>query len=49
MASQVNGCLSYSDKVSDGFYRIQGMDPFIWTLCTDVQQDGGRWSATARR
>ncbi|KAM0866057.1 hypothetical protein ACQ4PT_042855 [Festuca glaucescens] len=37
----VNGCLSYSDKVSDGFYLIQGMDPFIWTLCTDVQ-DGGR-------
>ncbi|KQJ99693.1 hypothetical protein BRADI_3g44707v3 [Brachypodium distachyon] len=37
----VNGSLSYSDKVSDGFYLIQGMDPFIWTLCTDVQ-DGGR-------
>ncbi|KAK1617158.1 hypothetical protein QYE76_022675 [Lolium multiflorum] len=39
----VNGCLSYSDKLSDsdGFYLIQGMDPFIWTLCTDVQ-DGGR-------
>ncbi|CAM0945373.1 unnamed protein product [Alopecurus aequalis] len=37
----VNGCLSYSDKLSDGFYHIQGMDPFIWTLCTDVQ-DGGR-------
>ncbi|AQK71404.1 Serine/threonine-protein kinase CTR1 [Zea mays] len=37
----VNGCLSYSDKVSDGFYFIQGMDPFIWTLCNDLH-DGGR-------
>ncbi|XP_062219189.1 serine/threonine-protein kinase CTR1-like isoform X2 [Phragmites australis] len=32
----VNGILSYSDKVPDGFYLIQGMDPFIWTLCSDV-------------
>ncbi|KAK3154238.1 hypothetical protein QOZ80_2BG0188030 [Eleusine coracana subsp. coracana] len=37
----VNGSLSYSDKVPDGFYHIQGMDPFIWTLCNDVH-DGGR-------
>lgn len=37
----VNGSLSYSDKVPDGFYLIQGMDPFIWTLCNDVH-DGGR-------
>jgi serine/threonine-protein kinase CTR1 len=33
--------LSYSDKVPDGFYLIQGMNPFIWTLCNDVH-DGGR-------
>lgn len=33
--------MSYSDKVPDGFYLIQGMDPFIWTLCNDVH-DGGR-------
>lgn len=39
--AQVNGSLSYSDKVPDGFYLIQGMDPFIWTLCNDVH-DGGR-------
>ncbi|KAL6899846.1 hypothetical protein ACP4OV_006504 [Aristida adscensionis] len=32
----VNGCLSYSDKVPDGFYLIQGMHPFIWTLCSNV-------------
>ncbi|XP_039120055.1 serine/threonine-protein kinase CTR1 [Dioscorea cayenensis subsp. rotundata] len=35
----VNGCLSYYDKVPDGFYLIQGMDPFVWTICTDVQED----------
>ncbi|XP_072970936.1 serine/threonine-protein kinase CTR1-like isoform X2 [Typha angustifolia] len=34
----VTGCLSYYDKVPDGFYLIQGMDPFIWTLCNDVQE-----------
>jgi serine/threonine-protein kinase CTR1 len=33
--------LSYSDKVPDGFYHIQGMDPFVWTLCNDLH-DGGR-------
>ncbi|OAY64383.1 Serine/threonine-protein kinase CTR1 [Ananas comosus] len=37
----VNGCLSYYDKVPDGFYLIQGIDPFVWTLCNDVQ-DGNR-------
>ncbi|ONK59434.1 uncharacterized protein A4U43_C08F6390 [Asparagus officinalis] len=35
----VNGCLSYYDRVPDGFYMIQGMDPFVWTLCTDVQEE----------
>uniref|UniRef100_A0A0E0K0K0 non-specific serine/threonine protein kinase n=1 Tax=Oryza punctata TaxID=4537 RepID=A0A0E0K0K0_ORYPU len=34
---QVNGSLSYSDKVLDGFYLIQGMNPFVWTLCNDMQ------------
>ncbi|XP_020597259.1 serine/threonine-protein kinase CTR1-like [Phalaenopsis equestris] len=34
----VNGSLSYNDKVPDGFYMIQGMDPFVWTLCTDVHE-----------
>ncbi|URD83379.1 serine threonine-protein kinase [Musa troglodytarum] len=35
----VNGCLSYHDKIPDGFYLIQGMDPFVWTLCTDVEEE----------
>ncbi|GMH09904.1 hypothetical protein Nepgr_011745 [Nepenthes gracilis] len=36
----VNGCLSYSDKVPDGFYLIHGMDPYVWTMCTDLQESG---------
>ncbi|CAL9145460.1 unnamed protein product, partial [Musa hybrid cultivar] len=35
----VNGCLSYHDKIPDGFYLIQGMDPFVWTLCADVGEE----------
>ncbi|KAL7248032.1 hypothetical protein ACSBR2_002850 [Camellia fascicularis] len=38
--SQVNGCLSYYDKVPDGFYLIHGMDPYIWTISTDLQETG---------
>jgi len=33
---QVNGCLSYFDKIPDGFYLIHGMDPYVWTLCTSL-------------
>ncbi|KAB1221280.1 Serine/threonine-protein kinase CTR1 [Morella rubra] len=36
----VNGCLSYFDKVPDGFYMVYGMDPYVWTLCTDLQESG---------
>ncbi|KAK1300552.1 Serine/threonine-protein kinase CTR1 [Acorus calamus] len=35
----VNGCLSYHDKVPDGFYQIHGMDPYVWTICSSVQED----------
>lgn len=37
---QVNGCLSYYDKVPDGFYLIQGVDPYVWTLCSDLHENG---------
>ncbi|KAL7195773.1 hypothetical protein ACSBR1_035915 [Camellia fascicularis] len=37
---QVNGSLSYFDRVPDGFYLIHGMDPYIWTVCTDLQENG---------
>lgn len=35
----VNGCLSYSDKIPDGFYLIHGMDPYVWTICVDLQEN----------
>lgn len=36
----VNGCLSYFDKVPDGFYLIHGVDPYVWTVCTDMNENG---------
>ncbi|KAK7392561.1 hypothetical protein VNO78_21004 [Psophocarpus tetragonolobus] len=36
----VNGCLSYSDNIPDGFYLIHGMDSFVWTVCTDLHENG---------
>ncbi|GAA0169518.1 non-receptor serine/threonine protein kinase [Lithospermum erythrorhizon] len=36
----VNGSLSYSDKIPDGFYLIYGMDPYIWTISNDLQENG---------
>ncbi|KAL4560413.1 hypothetical protein LXL04_032564 [Taraxacum kok-saghyz] len=35
-----NGCLSYSDKVPDGFYFIHGMDPYVWSVCSNPQESG---------
>lgn len=40
MGHQVNGCLSYSDKVPDGFYSIHGIDPYVWTVCSELQENG---------
>ncbi|KAJ7970541.1 Protein kinase [Quillaja saponaria] len=31
----VNGCLSYFDKILDGFYLIHGIDPYAWSISTD--------------
>ncbi|KAM7263566.1 hypothetical protein ACFE04_001249 [Oxalis oulophora] len=31
----VNGCLSYIDRIRDGFYLIHGMDPYAWTMSTE--------------
>ncbi|PIM98663.1 Tyrosine kinase [Handroanthus impetiginosus] len=36
----VNGCLSYFHKVPDGFYSIHGMDPYMWAMCSDLQESG---------
>nr|XP_043636248.1 serine/threonine-protein kinase CTR1 [Erigeron canadensis] len=34
----VNGTLSYNDKISDGFYNIIGMDPYMWMMCNDSEE-----------
>ncbi|KAJ0786427.1 putative protein kinase TKL-CTR1-DRK-2 family [Helianthus annuus] len=34
----VNGTLSYNDKISDGFYNILGMDPYMWIMCNDSEE-----------
>lgn len=34
----VSGCLSYSDKISDGFYNILGMNPYMWLMCNDLYE-----------
>ena len=36
----MSGCLSYFDKIPDGFYLIHGMNPYVWTVCTDMQENG---------
>ncbi|KAL1549343.1 copper transport protein ctr1 [Salvia divinorum] len=36
----IHGCLSYFDRVPDGFYMIHGMDPYVWTVCSDHQESG---------
>ena len=36
--SQVSGCLSYSDKISDGFYNILGMNPYLWVMCNEFEE-----------
>ncbi|KAF2307576.1 hypothetical protein GH714_029854 [Hevea brasiliensis] len=36
----VNGCLSYFDKIPDGFYQIRGLDPYVWTVCTNLLENG---------
>ena len=37
---QANGCLSYFDTVPDGFYFIHGMDPYVWSVCSNPQESG---------
>ncbi|GMI96635.1 SUGAR-INSENSITIVE 1, CONSTITUTIVE TRIPLE RESPONSE 1 [Hibiscus trionum] len=36
----VNGCLSYFDKVPDGFYVIHGVHPYVWNVCSDLHEHG---------
>ncbi|KAK8708744.1 hypothetical protein V6N13_059781 [Hibiscus sabdariffa] len=37
---QVNGCLSYFDKVPDGFYVIHGVHLYVWNVCIDLHEHG---------
>ncbi|KAH9690325.1 protein kinase domain-containing protein [Citrus sinensis] len=37
-ALEVSGCLSYNDKISDGFYNILGMNPYLWVMCNDLEE-----------
>ncbi|XP_054788717.1 serine/threonine-protein kinase CTR1-like isoform X2 [Prosopis cineraria] len=34
----VSGCLSYSDKITDGFYNILGINPYLWVMCNDEEE-----------
>ncbi|KAI3867547.1 hypothetical protein MKX03_010066 [Papaver bracteatum] len=34
----VSGCLSYSDKISDGFYNILGINPYLWLMCNELEE-----------
>ncbi|XP_047319947.1 serine/threonine-protein kinase CTR1-like [Impatiens glandulifera] len=36
----LNGSMTYHDQVSDGFYMINGMDPYLWSISTDFQEAG---------
>lgn len=35
----MSGSLSYADKISDGFYSILGMNPYLWVMC-NAPEDG---------
>lgn len=37
----MSGSLSYADKISDGFYNILGMNPYLWVMCNETE-DGRR-------
>lgn len=30
--------MSYNDKISDGFYNILGMNPYLWVMCNDLEE-----------
>ncbi|KAI9097644.1 hypothetical protein K1719_025415 [Acacia pycnantha] len=34
----VSGCLSYSDKITDGFYNILGINPYLWVMCNNEEE-----------
>ncbi|XP_052191008.1 serine/threonine-protein kinase CTR1 isoform X2 [Diospyros lotus] len=34
----VSGCLSYTDKISNGFYNILGINPYLWVMCNNSEE-----------
>ncbi|BBN20086.1 sterile alpha motif and leucine zipper containing kinase AZK [Marchantia polymorpha subsp. ruderalis] len=36
----VSNCLSYDDRIEDGFYEVWGMSPYVWSMCTDSNELG---------
>lgn len=34
----MSGCLSYSDKIADGFYNILGINPYLWVMCNEEEE-----------
>ncbi|KAJ3693496.1 hypothetical protein LUZ60_008976 [Juncus effusus] len=34
----VNGCLSFSDKITSGFYNILGIDAYLWAMCNKSEE-----------
>ncbi|PPD70901.1 hypothetical protein GOBAR_DD32218 [Gossypium barbadense] len=38
--NRVNGILSYFDRLPDGFYQVNGMDPYAWTISADQGEIG---------
>ncbi|XVF82735.1 hypothetical protein PTKIN_Ptkin16aG0073400 [Pterospermum kingtungense] len=36
----VNGSLSYFDRIPDGFYLVNGMDPYAWTISAEQGEIG---------
>jgi hypothetical protein len=35
---QVNGYLSWGDKIAHGFYNIMGIDPHLWAMCNATEE-----------
>ncbi|OAY80527.1 Serine/threonine-protein kinase CTR1, partial [Ananas comosus] len=45
----VSGCLSFSDKITHGFYNILGIDPYLWAMCNGSEEGRRLPTLTALR
>ncbi|KAL5075610.1 hypothetical protein RYX36_014594 [Vicia faba] len=37
-SNNVSGCLSYTDKISDDFYNILGINLYLWVMRNDEEE-----------